>query len=244
MQIRLLTWNIHKCIGMDRRFDPDRVAEVIRHHQPDVLLLQEVDRGVPRSRRLALDLFLAEATGYPFHAWQGTHHLTEGAYGNAVLSRFPIRRKRTLDLTVGRRKRRGCLYVRLKLPGHYKDLHVLNWHLGLSAAERSRQVERLLRAGTVRKLKPTDRVILGGDTNDWRNRLFLYAGLKAAGFHAWSEHGRRRHVHTYPSMAPVGALDKFFWRGPLYRPHLHRSRLALARVASDHLPLLAEFSLT
>ncbi|RMH02276.1 MAG: endonuclease [Planctomycetota bacterium] len=242
MRIRVMSWNIHRAIGMDRRFRPERVAAVIRHHDPDLLLLQEVDRGVPRSRRLWLDHWLARETGYPYHAWAQAHVLQEGSYGNATLSRLPIRRRRHLDLRIGRRKRRNALYTRLQLPGRHGALHVFNWHLGLARGERRQQVQRLLATGTIRSLPARARVILGGDSNDWRNRLFPSL-LQPAGFHAWSESGRRRHILTYPSTRPVGALDKIFWRGPLGHEHIHASRLRLARVASDHLPLVAEFEL-
>ncbi|KAA3609511.1 MAG: endonuclease [Planctomycetota bacterium] len=243
MQIRMMSWNIHKAIGNDRKFRPERVIEVIRHHRPDVLLMQEVDRGVPRSRRLDLDQIVAEGTGLPYFAWGGNHVLKEGSYGNATLSRFPIRRKRNLDLTIAWKKKRGALFTRLQLPGHFKDLMVFNWHLGLSAQERRRQVERFLRSGTLKGLGKTSRIILGGDTNDWRNLLFRGAGLQTHGFHAWTESGRHKHIATYPSVAPVGPLDKFFWRGGFPEVRVHASKMALARQASDHLPILGEFTL-
>ena len=243
MRLRLLSWNIHRCIGQDRRFDPDRVVEVLRHHQADVVLLQEVDRGVPRSRGHFLDHVLAEAVRYPWTAWAQAHVLQEGAYGNATLSRFPIVKRRHLDLRIGWRKRRNALYTRLTLPHQRAALHVFNWHLGLTAGERLKQAARLLNTGTLQDLRERDRVILAGDTNDWRNQLFLGAGIRDAGFFAWSEHGRRQSIRTFPSDAPIGALDKFFWRGPLHHEHVQVSRSELARVASDHLPLLAEFDL-
>lgn len=243
MRLRLLSWNIHRCIGQDRRFDPDRVAEVLRHHQADVVLLQEVDRGAPRSRKLFLDHFLAEEGRYPWTAWAQGHVLREGSYGNATLARFPIVKRRHLDLRIGWRKRRNALYTRIALPQRLGPLHVFNWHLGLSAGERAKQVARLLNTGTLRDLRAADRVILGGDTNDWRNQLFLGAGIQRAGFHAWSEHGRRQSILTFPSDAPIGALDKFFWRGSFHREQIHAGRSESARVASDHLPLIAEFDL-
>lgn len=242
MQFSLMTWNIHRCIGMDRRFDPERVMEVIRHHDPDVVLLQEVDRGVPRSGRMLLDQLLANELDYPYHTWAQAHILKTGSYGNATLSRFPIRKRRVLDLRVKKRKRRNCLYTRLALPRR-SNLHVFNWHLGLSAAERHLQVEKVLRSDTLRHLPQRQAVILGGDTNDWRNLLFRGEHIRDAGFDAWSEHGRRKPLRTFPSPSPIGALDKFFWRGPLWDEHIHASRLRLAKSASDHLPLLAEFRL-
>lgn len=241
MRLRILSWNIHRCVGLDRRFDPDRVVEVLRHHQADVILLQEVDRGVPRSRRLLLDHLLAKALEFPWSSWAEAHVLREGAYGNATLSRFPIIKRRHLDLTVGWHKRRNALYTRLQLPQGFGPLHLFNWHLGLSAGERAKQSQRLLHTGTLRDLRLVDRVILGGDSNDWRNLLYLNAGIQEAGFHAWSEHGRRQAILTFPADAPIGALDKFFWRGPFFHEHLHVSKLELARIASDHRPIIAEF---
>ena len=242
MKLRLMTWNIHRAIGMDGKFDLERVASVITHHQPDILMLQEVDRGVNRSQQLWLDHELGRICGFKWTTWAQAHVLRQGSYGNAVLSRFPIKRRKQLDLTIAWKKRRNALYTRLKLPGHYKDLHVFTTHLGLSARERYLQLQRLFRSGTWRERKQSDRLILAGDTNDWRNLIF-HRVVKSEGMHAWSEHRRRQHILTYPASAPVGALDKFFWRGPLFNEHIHRSRMELAKSASDHLPLLAEFDL-
>lgn len=214
---------------------------MVLHHEPDILLLQEVDRGVPRSRRLHLAEVIAEACGYPYHSWAQAHVLPVGSYGNATLSRFPIRRRRYLDLTVPPRKRRGCLYTRLEPPGARHDLHIFNWHLGLSAAERLAQVRRFLHSGTLRSLPASARIVLGGDTNDWRDQLYHYGGLAEAGFRSWGGRGHRQSFRTFPSFAPVGALDRFFWRGDLGDPHLHASHLRVTRSASDHRPLLAEF---
>ena len=116
MRAVLMTWNIHRCIGVDRRFDPERVLEVIRHHDPDVLFLQEVDRGVPRSRRLWLDHLLAKELDYPYHTWAQGHVLKEGSYGNATLSRGPSAKLRVLDLRIGSGKARNALYTRLRPP--------------------------------------------------------------------------------------------------------------------------------
>ncbi|MDA0668103.1 MAG: endonuclease/exonuclease/phosphatase family protein [Planctomycetota bacterium] len=242
MKLSLMTWNIHRCIGLDRRFDPDRVIETLRHHKPDILLLQEVDRGVPRSKKIFLDHLIAEAMEYPYHTWSEAHVLKQGSYGNATLSKFPIVKRRVIDLKHGKRKNRNCLYTRLQLP-HRSNLHLFNWHLGLSAKERLSQVNHVLSSNTMRDLPKRHAVVLGGDTNDWRNLLYQGSGLGDAGFDAWSEHGRRKPLRTFPSQNPVGALDKFFWRGPLEDENIHVSKLKIARTASDHLPLLAEFRL-
>ncbi len=238
-----MTWNIHRCFGIDRKFRPDRVIEVVRHHDPDVLLLQEVDRGVPRSRKLFLDHELARECEFPFHTWAQAHILKVGSYGNATLSKFPIRKRRVIDLRQGWRKQRNCLYTRIMPPRFRSGIHVFNWHLGLSAQERTSQIKKILHSGTLRDLNASSAVLLAGDCNDWRNLLFPSAGIQNAGFQAWSEHGQRKHIRTYPSNAAIGSLDKFFWRGRLRNEHIHTSKIKLAEVASDHLPLIAEFRL-
>ena len=88
MRFRLMTYNIHKGIGgVDRRYRPERIIEVVEHCQPDILLLQEVDDGVPRSRLDRQVDTLGEALGYAHRAYQHNVSLRRGFYGNAILSR-------------------------------------------------------------------------------------------------------------------------------------------------------------
>jgi hypothetical protein len=108
MDFRVLSYNIHRAIGVDRLFRPERIANIIRYYQPDIVLLQEVDDGVPRSRGLNLATELATALGFEHYKLGANVSLRKGAYGNATLSRFPIVRERNIDLTIGSRKRRGC----------------------------------------------------------------------------------------------------------------------------------------
>ena len=108
MKLRLVSYNIHRAIGTDRRFRPERIKQSLLSHQADVLLLQEVDFGVPRSRRMDMSARLAADLGYEYRATGYNVRLREGMYGNATLSRLPIRDSRNINLTVGRRKRRGC----------------------------------------------------------------------------------------------------------------------------------------
>lgn len=271
MRFRLVTYNIHRAIGVDRQFRPDRIEAILRHCDADVVLLQEVDWRAPRSglRDLAADL--ARRLGYRHRAVGLNVTLRLGKYGNATLSRFPIVRRRNLDLTLGARKRRGALFTRLRLTEARRpvELDVFNIHLSLSAAVRQRQVRYLLQTHEVgaHKLGAAPRTealaraarhavqgpkvdaslvpaIIAGDTNDWRNvlrqKLFDPAGFLCI---TNRRPGSRWSIKTYPSLAPTAGLDKIFCRGPLHALHVHRSRLALARVASDHLPVIAELEL-
>jgi endonuclease/exonuclease/phosphatase family metal-dependent hydrolase len=245
MRFRVLTYNIHRAIGVDRRFRPERIIRILESHDADIVLLQEVDDGVPRSRELDLARELATALGYDHMAVGHNVALRKGRYGNATLSRHPILRERNIDLTIGRWKRRGCQHTAIALEGASSDrrLGVFNLHLGLSTRQRDRQVALLARSRELTSLAPDVACIVGGDFNDWRSRLlplftewlkFRSATDRAAG---------RERLATYPSFFPRTPLDRIYYRGPLRLLAARRSRLRLSRVASDHLPVIVDFEI-
>jgi len=249
MRFRLITYNIHKAIGVDGRFDPDRIAAVLRHHDADLVLLQEVDRGVPRSNHLDIASHLARALQYDYRAVGMNVFMKRGKYGNATLTRFPIGRQRNIDLTIRWRKRRGAQHTRLTLTqgdsnNRSVSVDVFNVHLGLSALERRAQVARLLASQSLAHLPSSRACIVAGDMNDWRGVLkrcrFAPAGFACA---TNRQPGSRWSIKTFPSYAPTGGLDKVFFRGSLRLVRVYRSRLKLAQSASDHLPLIAEFDM-
>lgn len=250
MRFRVVSYNIHRCIGVDRRFRPDRVVEILRHHDGDVVLLQEVDEGVPRSRELNLAREIAEAAGYPYFALGHNVTLRKGRYGNATLSRFPISRERNIDLTIGRKKRRGCQHTTLWLPDgeaspeEGRRLEVFNLHLGLSARERAKQVGLLVRSDELDALDEGQPCLVGGDFNDWRS-LLRPIFTEVFGFaNATDLKGRWNQViRTYPSFSPRGGLDRIYYRGGIRMLAVRRCRLQLSRVASDHLPVITDFAL-
>ncbi len=246
MRVRVLTYNIHKAIGVDGKFAPERIVEVLRHHDADIVLLQEVDRGVPRSNHLDLASMLARELQYRYRAVGMNVTLKKGRYGNATLSRFPIGRQSNLDLTISWRKRRGAQHTRFHIPNSTGtvDLDVFNVHMGLSATERSKQTHRLLSTPDVSRLGLSKSCIIAGDMNDWRG-LLRRRHFEPAGFRCATNHrpDSCRAIKSFPSYAPAGGLDKVFYRGGLRPLHAHHSRLKLARVASDHLPVLVEFEI-
>jgi len=246
MRFRIVSYNIHRAIGVDRRFRPERIARILAHHDADVVLLQEVDEGAPRSREMDLARELAGALGYKHVAVGHNVTLRKGRYGNATLCRFPILRERNIDLTVWGRKRRGCQHtaVLLEGPGGGRNaLDVFNLHLGLSARERELQLGLLLRSREFTELPPYAPTIVAGDFNDWRSRLQPILTGAAALRSATAPHGFfGRPMPTYPSFFPRGPLDRIYYRGRLRPVFARRCRLRLSRVASDHLPLVAEFA--
>ena len=244
--LRLVTYNIHRAIGVDRRFRPERIALLLAEHDADIVLLQEVDEGVPRSRELHLARELAEALDYPYlSVGHNVRVRAGGRYGNATISRFPIVEDSNIDLTIGRRKRRGCQRTRIVLPGEGGPIEVFNMHLGLSARERLRQIDLLAAAPEFATVDPEVPCLAAGDFNDWRS-LLRPVFTERLGFSCASDRRTTagpRAMKTYPSFSPRGGLDKIYFRGAMELHSIFPCRHQVARVASDHLPLVVEFHL-
>ncbi len=248
MKFRILSYNIHRAIGVDRRFRPERILQVIAHHAPDIVLLQEVDEGAPRSREMDLALELAVEAHYPFYAVGHNVSLRKGRYGNATLSRHPILRERNIDLTVGRKKRRGCQHTTVRLEkraGYPHQLEVFNLHLGLSARERRQQVGLLASSPEFAPLDHGRACLVGGDFNDWRSLLrpFFVDALEFRSATDRVRGARTVPIETYPSFSPRGGLDRLYYRGPIRLLTARRCRLKVSKVASDHLPIVVDLEL-
>lgn len=233
--MRLLSYNIHKGIGNDRRYRLHRVIDVIERENPDLICLQEVDRHVKRSRfedqpRLLREYFRADGSMYQLNV-----HLKSGGYGNLLLSRWPITEQHQVSLRLRNKKPRGAQMARIATPEG--ALNLVNFHLGLAEAERRWQVEHLLTHPLFRELVHGPAVIIG-DTNDWRDNLR---------FLALQEHGFELATHpisrfrTFPSYLAIGSLDKAFARDGVRIKHAYVPRHELARRASDHLPIVLDF---
>lgn len=248
MKFRLITYNIHRAIGLDRRFRLDRIVDILADHDVDIVLLQEVDEGVPRSHRMNLAKALSEELNYPYFALGHNVSLRKGRYGNATLSRYPITRERNIDLSIAERKRRGCQHTTIELdsdPVTGRRLEVFNLHLGLNARERQRQAGLLARSREIVALENSTPCLLGGDFNDWRSllRAFFVEGM---GFRCATDRETDtglEAIRTYPSFSPRGSLDRIYYRGGLRLVSVGRCRHQAARIASDHLPVAATFEI-
>ena len=235
--MRLMTYNIHKGVGSDRRYRLERVAAVIAAEAPDLVCLQEVDRNARRSRHddqpaLLADRLCLEAWVYQLNAPHG-----EGGYGNLLLSRWPIRGGMALSLRYRRRVPRGAQLAVVETPEG--PLHLVHVHFGLSERERRWQAALLL--GRPEFLAsahlPT---LIAGDYNDWRNTLGR-RGLLAHGFRPATAPIRR--FRTFPAFLPLAAIDKVYYRGALRVETTRVVRNRAARRASDHLPVVCDFHL-
>jgi endonuclease/exonuclease/phosphatase family metal-dependent hydrolase len=180
---------------------------------------------------------------------RGSHNVTlrKGRYGNATLSRHPILRERNIDLTIGGWKRRGCQHTAIVLNsrvGRSHRLEVFNLHLGLSARQRELQVALLARSRELASMASDEACLVGGDFNDWLSRLapFFAEPLRFRSATDRSLSGQRS-IATYPAFFPRGPLDTIYYRGPLRLLAAGRCRLRLSRIASDHLPIIADFEI-
>ena len=241
MRLRVVTWNIHKGIGgIDRLYRLERVIAALRALSPDLALLQEVSDDFPRSRFHDQAEMLSEALGMRHMAFHPEHRFDMGGYGNAILSRWPLYDVHHIDLTIGRKKKRGILAARARARFGRVSRSVLihNMHLGLAGSERERQLEHFLASAPFQRLHERTPIVVGGDFNDvWGtlgDRFLAPRGFRRAGPRA----------NTFPAAFPVRPLDVLFVRGDLYiHKHAHASSTALTRQASDHLPLVVDLSL-
>lgn len=248
MRLRIVTYNIHRAIGVDRRFRLERISDILDHHQPDLALLQEVDQGALRSGRMDLASELANRLDFSHYAVGYNVTLRKGRYGNATLSRHPIVGQENIDLSLPFRKRRGCQYTHIRIgdgEGQARHLMVFNLHLGLSAQERARQIGTLARSEEFGAIKSTEPCIVGGDFNDWRLLLHpIFTDILGFGCATHRRYGFGRGLRTYPSFSPRGDLDRIYFRGTLRLVSSRTCRLRQAKVASDHLPVIADFELS
>jgi endonuclease/exonuclease/phosphatase family metal-dependent hydrolase len=235
--LRVVTYNIHKGRGLDRRVRIDRIAEVLRETGGDIIALQEVlciegkDPEDHQARFIAGEL--------EFHYRIGENRrLRGGAYGNVTLSRFPLIYSRNYDVTQTGREERGCLRTDLQIDPD-RVLHVYNLHLGTSYRERRGQARRLFEPGILKPGgRPGPRIVLG-DFNEWLSGLA--SALMKAHFTSVPVRPLLGRCRTYPGIFPLVHLDHIYFDGPLQvvKVKVHRSRKAL--VASDHLPIVVDF---
>lgn len=228
--LRIASYNIHGCVGIDSRYDVERVAQVICELGCDTVGLQEVD-GRPGLLSDCLQLeFLATATGMT--AVTGATLLGPGRhYGNALLTRRRILSVRHYDLTCKDCESRTALDVALEAGSG--SIRVMVTHLGLRAAERRFQVKKLL---TVLRAIPAGQpVVVLGDINEW-----LPMGRPLRWLHGLL--GKPPSQRTFPVWAPLLALDRVWARPAAALLAVEAHKTARSRRASDHFPVKATVS--
>ena len=225
--IRIASYNLQKCVGLDLRRRPDRTLSVINALGADLVVLQEADKRLP-PRPAALPHDMIEADGWrilPFGAPGGSL----GWHGNAMLARGDLTLTQTSHLELPGLEPRGA--VRADLSTAIGPLRVVGLHLGLVRRHRHLQLAAIMRA--LRELPPCP-TLLAGDFNEWGS----VAGLDA------TAHGLDflRGAPSFPALRPVARLDRFALGPGLQALKTGSYSARPARMASDHLPIWVDLS--
>ena len=239
-QLRLMTYNVHGCSGMDGRISPRRVARVIAAAAPDLVALQEIDLGRRRSRAEDQAALIARQLGMHVvfcpTVTRGQEH-----YGHALLSRWPIEvMKRAMlphDPHGWWQEPRAGLWARVLVEG--TAVNVVTTHLGLGRRERMLQMRALLGEEWLGKVPANEPVLLCGDLNLGPGSTPY--GLAAARLRdVQAARQGHRPIATFSSLRPLARIDHIFISPAFDVRHVFVPRTDLTRLASDHLPLVAD----
>jgi endonuclease/exonuclease/phosphatase family metal-dependent hydrolase len=228
--VRIATYNIHRCRGMDRRVVPSRIIEVLRAIDADVIALQEVIGAGPVGAGQAEEIGAGLGMGWVMNC---VRTLRQHQYGNVVLSRHPIVHHSQYDLSWRTCEPRHCQRADLDIDG--RVLHVYNVHLGTAVLERRYQAKRL--ASFVHDRRVTGPKVLLGDFNEWMKGLATKTLSSLFESVDISQYLKRR--RTYPGIFPVVHLDHIYYEGTVEVTGVEMPRTRKALMASDHLPLVA-----
>ncbi len=241
--IRIMTYNVHGCRGMDKEISSDRIAQVIDQYDPDIVALQELDLGRPRSGGVDQPHAIA-------HYLDMTHHfhsaiqVEEEQYGNAILSRHPLKLIKAEQLPALAKyqhlERRGVIWASVHINGG--DIQLFNTHLGLKKEERHAHVTELLSEQWIDHERCRGPVILCGDFNSWSNSLeckLLNTKLNDVQL-LKTDH---RPKATWFSHFPFSRIDHIFVSSGIQVTNIEVPKTKLNKSASDHLPLMADIKI-
>ena len=232
--LRIATYNVHRCRGIDGRTRPERIAAVLRAIGADVVALQEVVGAGLHGGGHAEELGAALGMGWvmaPARQFRGHQ------FGNAVLSRLPITHHVEHDLSWKTCEARRM--QRVDIAAHGGTLHLYNVHLGTAILERRHQAKRLADIVCDRRVAGPKLVL--GDFNEWMRGLataLLNETLNSVDLRDYLP--RKRTQRTYPGLFPVLHLDHIYYAGKVEVVGVELPRTRLSLVASDHLPLVAD----
>jgi endonuclease/exonuclease/phosphatase family metal-dependent hydrolase len=242
-EIRVMTYNVHSCIGMDRRHDPRRIARVIAHYHPDIVAMQELETGHGRSGKEHQARRIAEILQYEYH-FHAVRELEDEQFGNAVLSRFPMKLLRAGGLPSPTTRRsaehRGALWVEVDVQG--TPVQVLNTHLGLWPRERIEQARALWGERWLGGRRGDAPLIVCGDLNCGPHSA-AYRELRRSLVDCQLGPKGRRPRNTWFTRLPLARLDHIFLSPELEVRQVQIPSFHLAVMASDHFPVVADITL-
>ena len=243
--LNVLTINTHKGFtAFNRRFILPELRDAVRSVSADIVCLQEV-MGAHEVHPLHIENW-PDTTHYEFladtmwsdYAYGRNAVYPDGHHGNAVLSKYPIKSYRNLDVSITGPERRGLLHCVLDVPGH-ENVHAICVHLSL--LESHRQLQIVLLNQLLKSLPPDDPVIIAGDFNDWKEQGNAMLSQRDD-LHEVFERHHGKLARTYPARWPLLRLDRIYLRNasshhPTILGHKPWPHL------SDHLPLAVEVHL-
>lgn len=238
---RIVTYNVHRCVGNDRRLDVARVADVLAELRPDIVALQELDVGRARTGHVDQAHEIARRLDMACH-FHAALKVEEELYGDAILTCYPETLIQVGPLPghprIGALEPRGALWVEVEIDG--KPVQVINTHLGLVPREQQIQATHLAGPSWVQHPRCRGPVILLGDFNA-TGASVVYRTLTARLKAARSLAPKRHPSATFPSQLPVLRIDHLFVSPEIQVADVFAPYEPLARVASDHLPLVMDF---
>lgn len=241
--VRIMTYNVHRCEGMDGKLSPGRIARVIALYHPDIVALQELDVGRNRTGRIDQAWAIAHELEMDFH-FHPSLQIAEEQYGNAVLSRHPMRRIRAGGLPGLSNwpdlEPRGALWVAVTVDG--QEVQVINTHLGLWFQERLFQAEALVGPEWLANPDCRNPVILCGDFNALPGST-VHRRLGAFLRDAQTSLNNHQPKATWFGRYPISRIDHVFVSPTVTVLGVQVPRTELTRVASDHLPLIVDVAL-
>lgn len=239
-RLRVATYNVHGCRGLDGRRSEKRIADVIAMLDVDVIGLQELDLNRPRSAGVDQAALIAEQLG-----WHRIFHpalrVADGQYGDAILSRYPmkLRQARELPSVTTRvcRESRAAIWVEIEAPGG--RVQVINTHLGLGRRERFMQAELLAGPEWLGRVPTDDPLILMGDFNSLpASPAFRLLSQLLRDSRTLVRPAPR--LRTFPTRYPLLAVDHILVNAQLDVNSVAVIRNAATRMASDHFPVVAD----
>ncbi len=233
---RVMTYNIHHGEGLDGKVDLARIAALIKQERADIVALQEVDNGVARTARRDLTAELAALTGMT-GVFSNNFHYQGGEYGNAVLTRFPVKQWTNRHYKMIRpNEQRGILQAVLDVQG--RELVVMNTHID----SRPDDAERWLNLGEIEELEKQHRsrpMIICGDFNDVPTSR-VYRRMSETFHDTWARVGQGTGF-SFPAGKLIKRID-YLWISKDQALMPLKAWIPQSE-ASDHLPVVAEFEL-
>lgn len=240
---RILTYNVHRCVGTDRKLDVARIADVISAFEPDIVALQELDVGRMRTRMVDQAHEIARLLEMTFH-FHPAMAVEEELYGDAILTLYPERLVQAAPLPLygqmgGMLEPRGAVWIAVDIGG--TEVQVINTHLGLVPREQQIQANALAGPAWLEHPLCTGPTILLGDFNATAASVVHRTLTKRLRDARTKAPGPRATTSTFPSSLPMLRIDHVFVSDEIAVTGISAPFNPQTRAASDHLPLIVDF---